>query len=164
MFFFGLWEFRRQNAPVLKVRTTQKRLKFWTDLSVLAFPTVMWTWKATIRDGVFLINSSRRVRGSRLLVGLASSIYPQPIWLGDGALQFIISPHISSLSDKYGRKRVQLITLLGDILFALVWIQLTTFASYMLSRIIEGLSEGNVQLAIAILSDITSAADRSKAL
>ena len=34
----------------------------------------------------------------------------------------------------------------------------------MLSRVIGGLSEGNVQLAIAILSDITSAADRSKAL
>lgn len=34
----------------------------------------------------------------------------------------------------------------------------------MLSRVIGGLSEGNVQLAIAILSDVTSAANRSKAL
>ena len=34
----------------------------------------------------------------------------------------------------------------------------------MLSRVIGGLSEGNVQLAVAILSDVTSAADRSKAL
>lgn len=34
----------------------------------------------------------------------------------------------------------------------------------MLSRVIGGLSEGNVQLAIAILSDITSPANRSKAL
>ena len=54
--------------------------------------------------------------------------------------------------------------MLGNILSALVWIQSTTFASYMLSRVIGGLSEGNVQLAIAILSDITSAANRSKAL
>jgi MFS family permease len=54
--------------------------------------------------------------------------------------------------------------MLGNILSALVWIQSTTFASYMLSRIIGGLSEGNVQLAIAILSDVTSAANRSKAL
>lgn len=54
--------------------------------------------------------------------------------------------------------------MLGNILSAVVWIQSTTFASYMLSRVIGGLSEGNVQLAIAILSDITSAADRSKAL
>ena len=54
--------------------------------------------------------------------------------------------------------------MLGNILSAVVWIQSTTFASYMLSRVIGGLSEGNVQLAIAILSDITSTADRSKAL
>ena len=54
--------------------------------------------------------------------------------------------------------------MLGNILSALVWIQSTTFASYMLSRVIGGLSEGNVQLAIAILSDVTSAANRSKAL
>lgn len=54
--------------------------------------------------------------------------------------------------------------MVGNILSALVWIQSTTFASYMLSRVIGGLSEGNVQLAIAILSDVTSAANRSKAL
>jgi len=54
--------------------------------------------------------------------------------------------------------------MLGNILSAVVWIQSTTFASYTLSRVIGGLSEGNVQLAIAILSDITSPADRSKAL
>ena len=54
--------------------------------------------------------------------------------------------------------------MVGNILSAVVWIQSTTFASYMLSRVIGGLSEGNVQLAVAILSDVTSAADRSKAL
>jgi len=30
------------------------------------------------------------------------------------------------------------------------WIQSTTFASYMLSRVIGGLSEGNVQLAMYV--------------
>ncbi|PSR90681.1 hypothetical protein PHLCEN_2v4830 [Hermanssonia centrifuga] len=54
--------------------------------------------------------------------------------------------------------------MIGNILSALVWIQSTSFASYMLSRIIGGLSEGNVQLAIAILSDITTPANRAKAL
>lgn len=54
--------------------------------------------------------------------------------------------------------------MIGNILSAVVWIQSTSFASYMLSRVIGGLSEGNVQLAIAILSDVTSQATRSKAL
>ena len=115
-------------------------------------------------------------------------------------LQFLVSPHIGALSDKHGRKRILLLTMIGNILSALVyviskssilllakislsrWIQSTSFASYMLSRVIGGLSEGNVQLAMcvnripllpyfsllfshsAILSDVTAPGDRSKAL
>ncbi|KIK68016.1 hypothetical protein GYMLUDRAFT_36828 [Collybiopsis luxurians FD-317 M1] len=91
-----------------------------------------------------------------LLGGLMGSVFSM--------LQFLVSPHIGSLSDKYGRKKVLLVTMIGNILSALVWVQSTTFASYMLSRVIGGLSEGNVQLAIAILSDVTTPANRSKAL
>ncbi|KJA30176.1 hypothetical protein HYPSUDRAFT_32278 [Hypholoma sublateritium FD-334 SS-4] len=91
-----------------------------------------------------------------LLGGLMGSVF--------STLQFFVSPKIGSLSDKYGRKRILLITMIGNILSAAVWVQSTSFASYMLSRIIGGLSEGNVQLAIAILSDVTSPATRSKAL
>lgn len=79
-------------------------------------------------------------------------------------LQFLVSPKIGTLSDKYGRRRVLLVSMLGNILSALVWIKSTTFASYMLSRIIGGVSEGNVQLATAILSDITTPTQRSKSL
>ncbi|KAL5527593.1 hypothetical protein ACEPAG_6394 [Sanghuangporus baumii] len=91
-----------------------------------------------------------------LLGGFMGSVF--------STLQFLVSPHIGSLSDKYGRKKILLITMAGNILSALVWIQSTSFASYMLSRAIGGLSEGNVQLAIAIISDITTPANRGKAL
>ncbi|KAK0490881.1 major facilitator superfamily domain-containing protein [Armillaria novae-zelandiae] len=91
-----------------------------------------------------------------LLGGLMGSVF--------STLQFIVSPRIGSLSDKYGRKRILLYTMIGNVLSALVWIKSTTFAWYMLSRVIGGLSEGNVQLAIAILSDVTTPANRSKAL
>ncbi|KAI6003747.1 major facilitator superfamily domain-containing protein [Pisolithus albus] len=79
-------------------------------------------------------------------------------------LQFIVSPRIGSLSDKYGRRRVLLITMAGNILSALLWFKSTTFATFMLSRIIGGLSEGNVQIATAILSDVTTPSQRSRAL
>lgn len=84
-------------------------------------------------------------------------------------LQFLVSPIIGGMSDRYGRKPVLLLTMIGNILSALMcvlftfcfihkknclipvpssWIQSTTFASYMLSRVVGGLSEGNVQLAL----------------
>ena len=37
-------------------------------------------------------------------------------------LQFIVSPHIGSLSDKYGRKKILLLTMIGNIVSALVYV------------------------------------------
>ncbi|KAI6163029.1 major facilitator superfamily domain-containing protein [Pisolithus thermaeus] len=91
-----------------------------------------------------------------LLGGLMGSIF--------SLLQFLVSPRIGSLSDKYGRRRVLLITMVGNILSALMWLKSTTFATFMFSRIIGGLSEGNVQIATAILSDVTTPSQRSRAL
>jgi len=91
-----------------------------------------------------------------LLGGLMGSLF--------SALQFYISPKIGSLSDKYGRRNVLLFSMIGNVLSALVWIQSTSFASYLLSRAIGGISEGNVQLSIAILSDVTTPATRARAL
>jgi len=79
-------------------------------------------------------------------------------------LQFFVSPKIGALSDKYGRKPILLLTMIGNMLSALIWVTSTTFASYMLSRVIGGLSEANVQLALSILSDVTTPETRSKSL
>jgi MFS family permease len=45
-----------------------------------------------------------------------------------------------------------------------VWLFSSSFDLFVLSRIIGGLSEGNVQLSIAMISDITTPATRSKGL
>lgn len=47
---------------------------------------------------------------------------------------------------------------------ALLWTFASTFALFTTSRIIGGLSEGNVQLSIAMISDVTTARDRSRGL
>lgn len=78
--------------------------------------------------------------------------------------QCIISPSLGSLSDKYGRKPVLLLTMLGNILSAFIWLKSTTFSTYLISRLIGGLSEGNVQLSQAIISDVTTPETRSKSL
>jgi len=111
---------------------------------------------STLR-GFFYAGGSKSQRWDIVLLGgLMGSLF--------STLQFIVSPWIGSLSDVYGRRNILLLTMIGNILSALVWIKSTTFASYMLSRAIGGLSEGNVQLAIAILSDITTPKNRAKAL
>lgn len=111
---------------------------------------------STIRGWLYKPSNNMQRWDIVLLGGLMGSVF--------STLQFIVSPYIGSLSDKYGRKKILLITMIGNILSALVWIKSTTFASYLLSRVIGGLSEGNIQLAIAILSDITTPANRAKAL
>ncbi|ODN97482.1 hypothetical protein L198_04049 [Cryptococcus wingfieldii CBS 7118] len=78
--------------------------------------------------------------------------------------QCIISPWLGRLSDRYGRRKVLLATMVGNIASAAIWIQSTSFESYILSRLVAGLSEGNVQLTTAIIGDVTDAASRSKSL
>ncbi|KAF8976501.1 hypothetical protein BGZ46_008201 [Entomortierella lignicola] len=73
-------------------------------------------------------------------------------------LQFVASPIIGKLSDVLGRRR------LGNLVSCGVWLFAGTFELFVLSRIIGGLSEGNVQLSIAMISDITTPATRSRGL
>jgi predicted MFS family arabinose efflux permease len=48
----------------------------------------------------------------------------------------------------------------GNILSVLLWVMATDFRTFLLSRIVGGLSEGNVQLAIAIATDISDEKQR----
>jgi MFS family permease len=79
-------------------------------------------------------------------------------------LQFIVSPFIGKASDLYGRKRVLMVSMIGNLLSMLCWILAEDFKMFLLSRIIGGLTEGNVQLSIAMISDISTPKDRSRGL
>jgi MFS family permease len=57
-----------------------------------------------------------------------------------------------------------LLTMLGNIVAALLWLFSTSFSSFLLSRLVGGLSEGNVQLAIAIISDVSTTETRARSL
>lgn len=75
-------------------------------------------------------------------------------------LQAAASPIIGTLSDKYGRRTALLFSMSGNILSVLLWVCATDFRTFLLSRIVGGLSEGNVQLAIAIATDISDEKQR----
>ncbi|CAO3582217.1 unnamed protein product [Absidia cylindrospora] len=89
-----------------------------------------------------------------ILGGLIGSLF--------SLLQFIISPRLGDASDTYGRRKVLLSTMICNILSTGIWLVAQSFSLFLLARIIAGLSEGNVQLSIAIISDITSPENRSK--
>ena len=70
-------------------------------------------------------------------------------------LQAIASPIIGKLSDVYGRRTALLWSMAGNILSVALWVAATDFRTFLASRVVGGLSEGNVQLALAIATDIS---------
>ncbi|KAF2490426.1 MFS general substrate transporter [Lophium mytilinum] len=75
-------------------------------------------------------------------------------------LQAIASPIIGRLSDKYGRRTALLWSMAGNILSVALWVAATDFRTFLASRVVGGLSEGNVQLALAIATDISDDTQR----
>lgn len=80
------------------------------------------------------------------------------------ALQAIASPIIGILSDKYGRRKALLVSLAGNILSVLCWVMATDFRTFLASRIIGGISEGNVQLATSMATDISDEKQRGSTM
>ncbi|KAF1346830.1 major facilitator superfamily domain-containing protein [Delphinella strobiligena] len=74
--------------------------------------------------------------------------------------QAIASPIIGTLSDRYGRRRALLCSMVGNILSVALWVAATDFRTFLASRVVGGLSEGNVQLALAIATDISDEKQR----
>jgi MFS family permease len=100
-----------------------------------------------------------------LIVGGLSAIY--------ALMQFVCAPWLGSLSDRYGRRPVLLISLFGtgigyiifgfsENLFAISpWLMLTAL---FLSRIIDGVTGANISTAQAYIADITTPENRAKGL
>ena len=79
-------------------------------------------------------------------------------------LQAIASPIIGKASDKYGRRTALLCSMCGNIASVALWCVATDFQTFLLSRVVGGLSEGNVQLATAIATDISDESQRSSTM
>ncbi|SPO00043.1 related to tetracycline resistance protein [Cephalotrichum gorgonifer] len=79
-------------------------------------------------------------------------------------LQAIASPLIGTLSDRYGRRTALLLSMSGNILSVLLWVMAVDFRTFVLSRVVGGLSEGNVQLATAMATDISDDESRGSTM
>ncbi|KAI9735127.1 MAG: hypothetical protein M1834_001715 [Cirrosporium novae-zelandiae] len=75
-------------------------------------------------------------------------------------LQAFASPIIGTLSDKHGRRTALLWSMAGNIASVALWVAASDFKTFLASRIVGGLSEGNVQLATSIAADISDEKQR----
>ncbi|XP_062494687.1 major facilitator superfamily domain-containing protein 10 isoform X3 [Pezoporus occidentalis] len=97
-----------------------------------------------------------RKYNSVLFGGLIGSIF--------SILQFFSSPLTGAMSDCLGRRPVILMTMIGLITSYSLWAASRTFGVFLLSRIIGGISKGNVSLSTAIVADLHSPKARSKGM
>ncbi|RZF45046.1 hypothetical protein LSTR_LSTR002007 [Laodelphax striatellus] len=79
-------------------------------------------------------------------------------------LQFVASPLVGGLSDAYGRKPVMIICLIGIASSYLLWAFSKSFSTFVLARILGGISKGNVNLSMAIMTDVSSPETRGVAM
>lgn len=78
--------------------------------------------------------------------------------------QFISSPILGSLSDYYGRKNILILSKIGTIIGYLLMAISHSFLPFLLARLIDGFTGGNISVARAYVTDITNAENRSKGM
>ncbi|XP_060690615.1 major facilitator superfamily domain-containing protein 10 [Hemiscyllium ocellatum] len=99
---------------------------------------------------------SVRKYNSVLFGGLIGSMF--------SVLQFLVSPVTGAASDHFGRRPLMMLTTVGLIASYALWAFSQNFGIFLLSRIVGGISKGNVSLSTAIIADLPSPRARSKGM
>src|SRR5216110_2138541 len=79
-------------------------------------------------------------------------------------MQLIFSPILGRLSDKYGRRPVLLISIIGTGIGFLILGFANTLALLFVGRILDGITGGNISTAQAYIADITTKENRAKGM
>ncbi|XP_053107878.1 major facilitator superfamily domain-containing protein 10 isoform X1 [Hemicordylus capensis] len=99
---------------------------------------------------------AERKYNSVLFGGLIGSIF--------SILQFFASPLTGATSDYFGRRPIMLLTVIGLIASYSLWAISRSFEIFLFSRIVGGISKGNVSLSTAIIADLQCPKARSKGM
>src|SRR5687768_3017730 len=99
--------------------------------------------------------------------GTAFNATPRTIGLlfaSYSVMQLIFSPVLGGLSDKYGRRPVLLLSIIGTGIGFLVLGLATTVFMLFVGRILDGITGGNISTAQAYIADITTIENRAKGM
>jgi MFS transporter, DHA1 family, tetracycline resistance protein len=77
--------------------------------------------------------------------------------------QLIASPILGDLSDRYGRRPVLILSLLGTVLSFVMLALAGSLAVLFLARIIDGITGGSITTARAYIADVTTEENRARA-
>jgi MFS transporter, DHA1 family, tetracycline resistance protein len=92
--------------------------------------------------------------GLALWVGIIEAVY--------AACALLSAPVLGALSDRIGRRPILVVSLVGSTIGWLMFGIGGALAVFLLARIIDGLTAGNMSVAFAYLADITAPEDRAK--
>ena len=132
------------------------------------FPAILGYYLKTDGGGGLLgwvlaqIDVLARVAGSHgnyrevLFGGVLGSLY--------GFLQFLFAPVWGSLSDRFGRRKVLLMTVAGTAFSYLLWVFSGSFLLFVLARLVGGGFAGNLSVATAAVADVTTRENRTKGM
>ena len=105
----------------------------------------------------YLLPAGWTFKGGLILLGWLIAIYP--------LMQFLSTPILGQLSDRYGRKKVLAFsiagTAIGYVLFA-IGIITRNLPLLFFSRALDGITGGNLSVAQAVIADVTPPKDRTK--
>ena len=113
---------------------------------------------ANPRSEFYLLPSGLTPSQGYIMLGFLVAIYP--------FMQFIATPILGQLSDKFGRKKILAISLIGTCLSYLIFaigIITKNIPLLFLSRAFDGITGGNISVAQAAIADVTSKENRTKA-
>jgi DHA1 family tetracycline resistance protein-like MFS transporter len=96
----------------------------------------------------------RHFRSDALTIGLLVLVF--------SAAQFIMTPVLGALSDRFGRRPVLLISLFGTAIGHFMFGLAPTLGFMFAARILDGITGGNISAAQAYIADITPPEDRTK--